>query len=64
MLSQGTYIGQLLALSKALIPNVGGVVASHVIEVKPLQYKNASLPILVTLSGMVMLVKLVQNPNA
>ncbi len=34
----GTYIGQLFVLLNASIfDNVGGVVASHVIDVKPMQ---------------------------
>jgi hypothetical protein len=54
----GTYIFLPLALlSNALLPNVGGVVASTVTLVRFEQYRNAQLPMLVTLSGIVTFVR-------
>ena len=64
-LSAGTYIGQIFVSSNAdEPPNVGGVVACIVIDVKPVQPSNALSPIEVTELGMVTLVKPVHWLNA
>ena len=60
-LALGTYIGQLFVLSKAFASaNAGGVVASIVTLVRPLQPSKALIPIVVILFGIVTLVRLVQ----
>ena len=56
--SLGTYIIVVSAMLKSSI--AGGVVAKHVMLVRLLQTSNACQPMLVTLSGIVMLVRLLQ----
>ena len=60
--SLGTYIIVVPAILKSSI--AGGVVAKHVMLVRLLQSRNVSSPMLVTLSGIVMLVRLLQPENA
>ena len=47
-------------LSNTILPKVGGVAALTVILVRPLQPLKVLLPIVVTLFGMSILVRLVQ----
>lgn len=58
--TDGTYIGQSFVFWKTPVLNVGGVVASMVTLVKPLQPLKALPPIDVIPLGIVILVRLVQ----
>ena len=58
MLFAGTYMGMdLLTSSKTFLPNIGGVLPSKIIEVRPEHSEKAASPILFTELGIVIEVK-------